>query len=108
MANGLQCMIDVLNMDVNVTFCSILKKSVCVAYGFKPDSKIHSKMTVMSIVDNEILKVSELKFLNVHFKAARALDVNITPIKPKFYGAFNSLMPRCKHAVEPVKFQLLK
>jgi hypothetical protein len=42
------------------------------------------------------------------FEAAEELDVNITPIKHKFYGAFNSLMSRCKYAVEPVKLQLLK
>jgi hypothetical protein len=62
----------------------------------------------MNIGDNEIQWVSELKYLGVHFKAARALDVNITPIKHKFYGAFNSLMSRCKYAVEPVKLQLVE
>jgi hypothetical protein len=56
----------------------------------------------MNSGDNEIQWVSDLKYLGVHFKAARALDVNITPIKHKFYGAFNSLMSRCKYAAEPV------
>ena len=88
--------------------CDILfnpRKSVCVAIGFKADNKIKGMMT---IGDNEINWVSELKYLGVHFKAARALDVNITPIKHKFYGAFNSLMSRCKYAAEPVKLQMLK
>jgi hypothetical protein len=104
--HGLQCMLDRCN--VYGRKCDILfnpKKSVCIAIGFKADRTIDIKM---NIGDNEIQWVSELKYLGVHFKAARALDVNITPIKHKFYGAFNSLMSRCKYAVEPVKLQLLK
>jgi hypothetical protein len=80
------CWIDVMYTDVNVIFCSIPKKSVCIAIGFKADRTIDSKM---NIGDKEIQWVSELKYSGVHFKATRALDVNITTIMHKFYGAFN-------------------
>jgi hypothetical protein len=63
----------------------------------------------MSIGDSAVQWVSELKYLGIHFKAARTLDVNITPIKHKVYAAFNSLKKsRCKLSVEPVKLQQLK
>jgi hypothetical protein len=54
---------------------------VCIAIGIKADRTIDIKM---NIGDNEIPWVSELKYLGVHFKAARALDVNIIPTKYKF------------------------
>ena len=60
-------------------------------------------------VDNTaVTKVTVFKYLGVSFVADRALNVDVSYMKRRFYSSCNSILCKSKLATEPVRLQLIK
>lgn len=103
---GLQKMLDICSIYGtvhNIQFNP--NKTVSVAIGKRMSSR---NVSNVSIDDQPIPWVDQLKYLGVTFNVNVALTVDVSFIKRKFYAALNSLFVRCSGTAEPVKVQLVK
>ena len=101
---GLQRMLNVCS-DFGAS-CNIMfnpAKTISVAIGNR-----HCCSVAPVYIDSQpIVWVDQLKYLGVVFNTHGAMNVDVMPVKRRFYAALNSILVGC-HVAEPVKVQLVR
>jgi len=55
-----------------------------------------------------VMWTDKFRYLGVQFLFGNTIEVDVVPVKRRFYAACNSILARCSGTCDPVKVQLVK
>ena len=104
--NDLQSMLDrcyKVASEIDILFNA--SKSKCMVVGPSVTGLLDAIMTLGNI---PMQWVSKIKYLGIHFIAAKHFKVDFCDIRRKYFSSLNVILSKCRYASDPVKLQLIE
>src|ERR1700759_3688284 len=80
-------------------------KSKCMVVGPSVTGLLDAIMTLGNI---PMQWVSKIKYLGIHFTAAKHFKVDFSDIRRKYFSSLNVILSKCRYVSDPVKLQLIE